>query len=142
MLVNVITPEDFVGEIIGDINAKRGRIEHIRNANQKQEITAHVPMSELFGYATRLRSISQGRAVYTMEYLKHEKTPANIQEIIEVAKEEEIKVIFVQKQFSTHNAEVIAREINGRVVQIDPLSYNWAENLKLIVDEIVKSYSN
>ena len=65
----------------------------------------------------------------------------NIQEIIEVAKEEEIKVIFVQKQFSTHNAEVIAREINGRVVQIDPLSYNWAENLKLIVDEIVKSYN-
>ena len=74
--------EDFVGEVIGDINAKRGRIEHIRNANQKQEITAHVPMSELFGYSTRLRSISQGRAVYTMEYLKHEKTPGNIQEKI------------------------------------------------------------
>ncbi|MCK5169266.1 MAG: zinc ABC transporter substrate-binding protein [Bacteroidales bacterium] len=71
-----------------------------------------------------------------------EPTPANIQEIIEVAKKEEIKVIFVQKQFSTHNAEVIAREINGRVVQIDPLSYNWSESLKLIVDEIVKSYSN
>ena len=71
-----------------------------------------------------------------------EPTPANIQEIIEVAKEEEIKVIFVQKQFSTHNAEVIAKEINGRVVQIDPLSYYWPESLKLIVDEIVKSYSN
>ena len=82
MLISVISPEDFVGEIIGDINAKRGRIEHIRNANQKQEITAHVPMSELFGYSTRLRSISQGRAVYTMEYLKHEKTPLNIQEKI------------------------------------------------------------
>jgi len=82
MLISVISPEDFMGEIIGDINAKRGRIEHIRNANQKQEITAHVPMSELFGYSTRLRSISQGRAVYTMEYLKHEKTPANIQDVI------------------------------------------------------------
>jgi len=82
MLISVISPEDFMGEIIGDINAKRGRIEHIRNANQKQEITAHVPMSELFGYSTRLRSISQGRAVYTMEYLKHEKTPANIQDKI------------------------------------------------------------
>ena len=82
MLISVISPEDFMGEIIGDINAKRGRIEHIRNANQKKEITAHVPMSELFGYATRLRSISQGRAVYTMEYLKHEKTPANIQDVI------------------------------------------------------------
>ena len=82
MLVSIISPEDFVGEIIGDVNAKRGRIEHIRNANQKQEITAHIPMSELFGYSTRLRSISQGRADYTMEYLKHEKTPANIQEKI------------------------------------------------------------
>ena len=82
MLVSIISPEDFVGEVIGDINAKRGRIEHIRNTNLKQEITAHVPMSELFGYSTRLRSISQGRADYTMEYLKHEKTPANIQEKI------------------------------------------------------------
>jgi len=82
MLVSVISPEDFVGEIIGDINSKRGRIEQIRNVNKKQEIAAHIPMSELFGYSTRLRSISQGRAVYTMEYLKHEKTPANIQEKI------------------------------------------------------------
>ena len=82
MLVSIISPEDFVGEIIGDINAKRGRIEHIRSANKKQEITAHIPMSELFGYSTRLRSISQGRADYTMEYLKHEKTPRNIQEKI------------------------------------------------------------
>ena len=50
-------------------------------------------------------------------------------------------VIFVQNQFSTHNAEVIANEINGRVVQIDPLAYNWNESIKMIVDEIVKSYS-
>jgi len=82
MLVNVITPPDFVGEIIGDINSKRGKIEHIRPQNQKQEITAEIPMSELFGYATKLRSISQGRAVYTMEYFKHEKVPNNIQEKI------------------------------------------------------------
>ncbi|MDP8204494.1 MAG: elongation factor G [Candidatus Tenebribacter mawsonii] len=82
MLVSIISPEDFVGEIIGDVNSKRGRIEHIRSSNQKQEITAHIPMSELFGYSTRLRSISQGRADYTMEYLKHEKTPTNIQEKI------------------------------------------------------------
>ncbi|MDP8269362.1 MAG: elongation factor G [Candidatus Tenebribacter davisii] len=82
ILISVISPEDFVGEIIGDINAKRGRIENIRSSNQKQEITAYVPMSELFGYATRLRSISQGRAIYTMEYVRHEKTPSNIQEKI------------------------------------------------------------
>jgi len=82
MLVNVITPEDFMGEIIGDINSKRGKIEAIRTTGTKQEITAEVPMSELFGYATQLRSISQGRAVHTMEFLKHEKTPANIQDKI------------------------------------------------------------
>ncbi|NOQ24963.1 MAG: zinc ABC transporter solute-binding protein [Bacteroidales bacterium] len=77
----------------------------------------------------------------TIEIDGKEPTPANIKEIIEVAKEENIKVIFVQNQFSTHNAEVIANEINGRVVQIDPLAYNWNESIKLIVDEIVKSYS-
>ncbi|RLC51143.1 MAG: elongation factor G [Candidatus Cloacimonadota bacterium] len=82
MLVNVITPTDFVGEVIGDINSKRGRIEHIRPQNQKQEVTAEVPMSELFGYSTTLRSLTQGRAVYTMEYIKHEKVPASIQEKI------------------------------------------------------------
>ncbi len=82
MLVNVITPPDFVGEVIGDINSKRGKVEKIRTQNQKQEIAAKIPMSELFGYATKLRSISQGRAVHTMEYLKHDKVPQNIQEKI------------------------------------------------------------
>lgn len=77
----------------------------------------------------------------TIEIDGKEPTPANIQRIIEVAKEEDIKVVFVQNQFSTHNAEVIANEIKGRVVQIDPLAYNWNESVKMIVDEIVKSYS-
>jgi len=70
-----------------------------------------------------------------------EPTPSNIQKIVEIAKKENIKVVFVQNQFSTHNAEVIANEINGRVVQIDPLAYNWNESIRIIVDEIVKSYS-
>lgn len=70
-----------------------------------------------------------------------EPTPANIQEIIEVAKSENIKVVFIQKQFSTHNAEVIAKEIGGNVVQIDPLAYNWAESITMITNEIAKSYS-
>jgi len=82
MLVNVITPDEFVGEIIGDINSKRGKIDTIRASGLKQEIIAEIPMSELFGYATQLRSISQGRAVHTIEFLRHEKTPANIQEKI------------------------------------------------------------
>lgn len=71
-----------------------------------------------------------------------EPTPSNIQEVIELAKKEDIKVVFVQKQFSTHNAEVIAKEINGRVVQIDPLSEDWIESIKFIANEIIKSYSN
>lgn len=70
-----------------------------------------------------------------------EPTPANIQEIIDIAKKENIRIIFVQKQFSTHNAEVIANEIQGSVVQIDPLNYNWDESIRFIVNEIVKSYS-
>ena len=83
MLVSVITPDDFTGDIIGDVNSKRGKIENIRTAkNNKQEIIAEVPMSELFGYSTRLRSLSQGRAIYTMEFLKYEKTPTQIQEKI------------------------------------------------------------
>ena len=82
MLVNVITPEDFVGDVIGDINSKRGRIEDIRTVMNKQEISSEIPMSELFGYATKLRSISQGRAIYTMEFSKYEKVPANIQQKI------------------------------------------------------------
>jgi zinc transport system substrate-binding protein len=71
-----------------------------------------------------------------------EPTPANIQRIIDVAKKENIKIVFVQKQFSAHNAEVIANEINGRVVKIDPLDYNWFESIQFIANEIVNSYSN
>jgi len=71
-----------------------------------------------------------------------EPTPANIREIIRTAKNENIRVVFVQRQFSTHNAEVIAKEIEGRVVQIDPLAYNWNESVKMTVNEIAKSYSN
>lgn len=70
-----------------------------------------------------------------------EPTPANIQAIIEKTNEEKIKVVFVQKQFSTHNAEVIAKEINGNVIQIDPLDYNWFASIKMIAEEIEKSYS-
>ncbi|MFO7828028.1 MAG: zinc ABC transporter substrate-binding protein [Bacteroidales bacterium] len=71
-----------------------------------------------------------------------EPTPSNMQEIIKIAKSENIKIIFIQKQFSTHNAEVIAREIDGSVVQIDPLSYNWNESIKEIIDKIIQSYAN
>jgi elongation factor G len=79
MKVTVITPEEFVGDIIGDINSKRGRVDIIRTQGLKQEIVANVPLSELFGYSTKLRSLSQGRAIYTMEFFDYEVIPSNIQ---------------------------------------------------------------
>ncbi len=79
MLVNILTPEEFVGDIIGDVNSKRGKIIVIRSNHNKQDIVAEIPMRELFGYSTRIRSLSQGRAIYTMEFLKYEKTPLEIQ---------------------------------------------------------------
>ncbi len=82
MLVSVITPEEFVGDIIGDVNSRRGRIETIRRQLNKQEIVCEIPMSEMFGYATQLRSLSQGRAIYTMEFFKYEKVTSVIQENI------------------------------------------------------------
>ena len=70
-----------------------------------------------------------------------EPTPQELKMIIDEAREENIRVIFVQKQFNKHNAEVLANEINGKVVEIDPLGYNWEETVRLIADEISKSYS-
>ena len=83
MLVTVITPEENVGDIISDLNSKRGKIEDIRRqTNNKQEILAKVPMRELFGYSTTIRSISSGRAIYTMEYDSYQIVPNNIKEEI------------------------------------------------------------
>ncbi len=70
-----------------------------------------------------------------------EPTPLDIKNIIELAKKENIKVIFAQKQFNTHNAEVLSNEINGKVVQVDPLGYDWMEITKKIADEIALIYS-
>jgi elongation factor G len=71
MLLTVLSPDEFVGDIISDVNAKRGKIEVMRRHNEyQQEIVADVPLSELFGYSTRIRSLSQGRAVYTLEFKK------------------------------------------------------------------------
>jgi elongation factor G len=80
MMLTVLTPDEFVGDIIGDINAKRGKVDIFRRHNEyQQEIVSEVPLSELFGYATRIRSISQGRAVYTLEFKKYEITPPTVQ---------------------------------------------------------------
>ncbi len=82
MLVSIITPEEFVGDIIGDINARRGHVDIIRPQLNKQEVVALIPMRELFGYATQLRSLSQGRAVYSMEFKRYDRVTVSIQEEI------------------------------------------------------------
>lgn len=82
MKVEVTTPEDYMGDVIGDLNSRRGRIESMEARHGAQVITAYVPLSEMFGYATDLRSRSQGRAVYTMQFDHYDEVPKNIQEQI------------------------------------------------------------
>ncbi|QJC36613.1 elongation factor G [Enterobacteriaceae endosymbiont of Donacia simplex] len=82
MKVEVETPEEYMGDVIGDLNRRRGIIEGMNNIPTGKTIRACVPLSEMFGYATDLRSYSQGRASYTMEFLKYIKAPNSIAKII------------------------------------------------------------
>ncbi len=87
MKVEVITPEEYMGDIIGDLNGRRGVIGKMENRVEGSVIDAHVPLSEMFGYSTHLRSLSQGRAVYAMEFEKYAPVPDSIaQEVIEEKK--------------------------------------------------------
>jgi len=78
MLVEVVMPEAFMGEIIGDLQARRGKVEAIAQRGSSRVIRAFVPIAEMFGYATAIRSLSQGRAVYTMEPARYEPVPKGI----------------------------------------------------------------
>jgi elongation factor G len=78
MAVEVVTPEDFLGDVIGDINSRRGRIEGLEPRGNAQVIRAHVPLATMFGYATDLRSTTQGRATFTMQFDRYEEVPATI----------------------------------------------------------------
>ncbi len=80
--VEVVVPEDYMGDVMGDLNARRGHIVGIVNRPDAQVISATVPLSEMFGYATKLRSITQGRAIYSMEFSKFEEMPQSIAEDI------------------------------------------------------------
>jgi elongation factor G len=80
MDVEVIVPEEYMGEVISDLNARRGNIMGIQPKGNAKAIRVIVPLAEMFGYATRLRSLSQGRAVFTMEFDHYEKVPENISE--------------------------------------------------------------
>jgi elongation factor G len=78
MDVEVVTPQEFMGEVIGDLNARRGKILDMENRAGAQVIAARVPLANMFGYATRLRSITQGRATYTMQFGAYEPVPQQI----------------------------------------------------------------
>jgi elongation factor G len=82
MNLEVISPDDYLGDIAGDINSRRGRIEGMELRGGSRVIRILVPLSEMFGYATVLRTITQGRGVFSMEFHQYEKTPANVQEEI------------------------------------------------------------
>ena len=78
MEVEVVVPEDYMGDVIGDLNGRRGRIEGMERRANAQVVKAYVPLAEMFGYATDLRSKTQGRATYTMQFSHYEKTPKNV----------------------------------------------------------------
>lgn len=87
MKVEVITPEEYMGDIIGDLNSRRGQVQGMDPRGNAQVVTAHVPLSEMFGYVNTLRSMSQGRAQYSMEFDHYAQVPKNVvDEIIEKQK--------------------------------------------------------
>ena len=82
MKVEVVTPEDYMGDVMGDLNRRRGLIQGMEDSVSGKVIRAEVPLGEMFGYATDVRSMSQGRASYSMEFSKYAEAPANIVETL------------------------------------------------------------
>ncbi len=82
MSVEVTTPEEYMGDVIGDLNSRRGRIQNMGQRSNAQVIKAQVPLSEMFGYSTDMRSITQGRALYSMQFDHYEEVPKSIAEEI------------------------------------------------------------
>jgi elongation factor G len=82
MKVEVVCPIEYMGDVIGDLNSRRGQIQEMSDRLQMKVIDAQVPLAEMFGYATALRSITQGRGIYTMEFNHYAAVPANVVEQI------------------------------------------------------------
>jgi elongation factor G len=83
MAVEVVTPEDYMGDVMGDLSSRRGRIGSMEARGNTQVVNATVPLSEMFGYSTDLRSRTQGRATYTMQFSEYQQVPEAIaQEIV------------------------------------------------------------
>jgi len=89
MSLEVVTPEEYMGDVIGDLNSRRGRVQNIERRGNAQVIKAQAPLAEMFGYATDLRSKTQGRATYTMQFSHYNEVPKGVSEgIIAVVKGE------------------------------------------------------
>ena len=82
MSIEVVTPENYMGDVIGDLSSRRGKIQQMEKRGNAQAIKAQVPLSGMFGYATDLRSKTQGRANYTMQFSHYEEVPKAIAEAI------------------------------------------------------------
>lgn len=82
MKVDVEIPDDFLGPIIGDLSSRRGMVESQTIEDGIGKVTAKVPLSEMFGYATELRSMTQGRGLFSMEFSNYEEAPRNVAEAI------------------------------------------------------------
>ncbi len=82
MAVEVVTPEEYMGDVVGDLNRRRGIIEGMDENPAGKIVRAEVPLAEMFGYSTDLRSASQGRANYTMEFSKYQEVPDSIAESV------------------------------------------------------------
>jgi len=82
MSIEVVTPEDYMGDVMGDINRRRGLPQGMEESPAGKIIKAHVPLAEMFGYATDLRSMTQGRAIYSMEFFKYNSVPKNVLDVI------------------------------------------------------------
>jgi elongation factor G len=78
--VEVVTPEEYMGDVIGDLNRRRGQVQGMEQRGNAQVVSAYVPLAEMFGYATDLRSTTQGRATYTMQFERYDEVPTNIAE--------------------------------------------------------------
>jgi elongation factor G len=82
MKVEVVTPEEYMGDVMGDLNSRRGMVQGMEDAPSGRIIRAEVPLGSMFGYATDLRSATQGRATYSMEFAKYQEVPGSIAETI------------------------------------------------------------
>jgi elongation factor G len=80
MKVEVVVPSEYMGDVMGDLNSRRGRIKGMEERSGAQVINADVPLSEMFGYSTTLRSMTQGRATYTMQFSHYERVPSTLSE--------------------------------------------------------------